>query len=195
MTEAKNYNPFKVKSQNATSDSGFKEKVNVKKFFRGAGKVGKKVLSGARKGATVTHKAVSRGTSSAIKTTSQARTKLYNARALHLERKQNIATYKANIASQQQIRSQQKTVSLESKIKQRELKQQQRELRKVSQAARKPYRGLSDAGLKKKSGALNNPRKRGGFFDWATYYMITTQHSTQQKKHKREYARKDTIQS
>lgn len=150
MTEkAKNYNPFNSRrgiEHNASStnnpfheapvDSQFKIKRSLKeRFFHGA-KATAKGLKTAGKGTLVIGHATKRGVFAAAKISSAAKTKLYNARALSLERQQNISTYKANIASQKQLKTQQRTVVQESKLKQLELKQQRRDFLRQQHQAR-----------------------------------------------------------
>lgn len=170
-------NPFYKSKGPEVTDSPYKEKVSVKRFLAGS----KKIAKSTGRGLKVAGKGVVAGTRATIKggvalgqVSTSARKKLYEKRALGLERRQNISTYKANIAAQRQLAIQQKTVVQEAKLKQLELKQarrdflkSQRQQRIAESRAKAPFRDsssrghpLSDRSVKKTNGVSG----KGGFF-------------------------------
>jgi hypothetical protein len=133
----------------------------AKRFLRGTKKVGKGVLAASS--------ATKKGIISAAKTQSAFRKTYYDARATSLERRQNIATYRANIAQQRFQAEQARTTRLESRLARESIKRQAKQQRAIERSLA-PKKTGGFGGLKRSpladraTNRVNINKSRGGFF-------------------------------
>jgi hypothetical protein len=146
---------------------------SAKKATLATGRVLGKGAKATGKGVLAAGRTTSRGIVAAARTQSKFRKAYYEKRALGLERRQNIATYKANIAQQRFQTEQAKTTRLESRLARESIKRQAKQQRILEQNL-SPQAPRKSFGQLKRAPLADTPRNRvnlsrsaskGGFFD------------------------------